>query len=263
METILIALPNRHAVAIASNSAPLIDTLLSDYAPHCRRASDSEESGLPTLILAAQDGGFVVTEGEAQRFTDSPFQEVSDFISRTLAGDTSLFMLHGAALEYKGEAHLFLAVSGSGKTTLATYLCEEGFPYMAEDCIYLDRGSLMVLPHYRPIHMREGGLDVLHRLGMKPQSRWDPMLERHVIHPERVCDKPLPIKRMYFIERSESENRMLPLSVPERIQLLLHAPRVAYPMNREYLTFLMGLAQADCRRLIYRDLDFVKFCLQN
>ena len=54
MDTILIALPNRHTVAIASNSAPLIGTLLSDYAPHCRRAADSEESGLPTLTLAAQ-----------------------------------------------------------------------------------------------------------------------------------------------------------------------------------------------------------------
>lgn len=261
MDKLIIALPNRYAVCVASDSASVLKALRQDYAPHCREAC-AEDCVIPTLFLTEQNGEFVATEGDISRAAPFPFQEVSDFISRQLAADQSLFLLHGSAVAHMAEGHLFLAVSGSGKTTLAAYLCEAGFPYIAEDCIYLDRESLCALPYYRPIHLREGGLDVLQGLGLHPDAVWDPMLKRYILHPQAYCESPILIRHIHFIQRSETENRVTPLSAPERIAQLLHAPRVTYPMNRDYLSFIMRLARVDCDELLFHDLDFVKTILQ-
>ena len=52
-------------------------------------------------------------------------------------------------------------------------------------------------------------------------------------------------------------NAIIPLSTNEAVAALMHSPMVTYEPSGDYLRLLMRLAGVECRRLIYRDLDYV------
>ena len=69
-------------------------------------------------------------------------------------------MLHGAAVEYKGLACLFLDPSNIEKT-LCAYLINIGFGYITEDCILLGRENLFVYACMTPLHIWDGKMNAL------------------------------------------------------------------------------------------------------
>ena len=87
--------------------------------------------------------------------------ELDEIIFDNTNYDRRIFALHGAAVEWKGKGYLFLAATASGKTTLASYLTSQGFGYITDDCILLDRVDFQVYPCHTLLHLRDGGVDVL------------------------------------------------------------------------------------------------------
>ena len=88
---------------------------------------------------------------------------IDEIISNNTEYDNSIFALHGAAVEWNGKAILFLASTTSGKSTLTSYLTKNGFGYITDDCILLDRTSCDIHPYSTPIYLRDGGLEILKR----------------------------------------------------------------------------------------------------
>ena len=120
--------------------------------------------------------------------TAQPLFEIDRILFERNRYDESVFALHGAAVEWRGAAYLFLASTTGGKTTLASYLSSTGFGYITDDCILLERESFRVTPFPTPIHLREGGLQVLRRYGTAPEELArldDPAFPRYIYPPCR------------------------------------------------------------------------------
>lgn len=78
-------------------------------------------------------------------------------INNIYSGDW--WFLHGGAVRYKNSAILLLAGTGTGKSTLVCHLCSQGFEYMTDDIIPINKNSLAVVPFPKPIYLRN--IDIL------------------------------------------------------------------------------------------------------
>jgi len=67
----------------------------------------------------------------------------------------------------------------------------------------------------------------------------------------------MPLGGVYFIERSENENMTADISTNEKMTEFMKAPITDYEITPEYLRLLARLARTICRKLIYKDMDFV------
>ncbi len=178
----------------------------------------------------------------------------------------SILALHGAAVEWNGKAHLFLAATTSGKTTLTSYLTSNGFGYLTDDCILLGREDFWVHPYTTPIQLRDGGLEVLRAYAAEPEGlellEEENALRRFVYTPQNCAEEPLPLASIFFIERTEHENAVIDMSVNERMTALMRSPITNYRVDGDYLRLLSRLARVDCQILRYCDMNFVKELIQ-
>lgn len=81
--------------------------------------------------------------------------------------------------------------------------------------------------------------------------------------PSLLATGPVPLKKIYFIERTGQENRVVPMSTTERITALLKSPIKNYRVDGNYLRYLTKLAQTPCERLLYHNMAFVAEVIKN
>ncbi len=173
--------------------------------------------------------------------------------------------LHAGVLCIRNEAHLFLAPTGTGKTTLMAYLTACGFGYINDDCALYDMEKRLLLPKTKPLHLRRESIPILKSSGC--DFTGEHMLidgqSRFVFMPETENLQPMPIARLYFIERGGA-NSYCPLKGTEAVQLIMQnliTPKV------DFFACLRAAASLapKCRRLTYADecMDFVKEMLEN
>ena len=187
--------------------------------------------------------------------------EIDTIIYENTIFDESIIALHGSAVEWRGKAYLFLAATHSGKTTLTSYLTSAGFNYITDDCALIDRQNFMVHPYNCPVHLRDGGVNVLSSLNKLPpniQLLDDKIMRRHIFTPDKCVTVPLPLGGVYFIERSETENSEVKLNNIEGIAELAKSHMTPFTPSTEYIGLLSRLSQTGCARLIYKDMGFVE-----
>ena len=212
--------------------------------------------------------GYIIQTPEGTLQSDTALYEIDHFLFDHTVYDSRILALHGGAVEWKEKCCLFLAATTSGKTTLTSYLCSNGFGYLTDDCILLDRQSLCVHPYATPIQLRCGGVEVLKRYSALPNElkalEEGTALDRMVYTPSNVPQRPVPLASIFFRERTENENALIEMNATERITALMQAPITNYAVTGEYLRFLSGLSQkAPCYRLRYYDMNYVKELIQN
>ena len=221
------------------------------------------------MIRATKTENNYTIETPTENFeSDSPLHEIDKFLFDHTEYDPRVLALHGAAVEWKGKCHLFLAATTSGKTTLTSYLCQNGFGYLTDDCILLDRQSLCVHPFATPIQLRSGGVEVLKHYNALPSNlerlEEGDTLVRYVYTPSNIPSKAVPLANLFFIERTDDENALMEMSTTERITALMKSPITNYPITGEYLRFLSTLAKSiPCYRLHYCNMNYVKELIQN
>ena len=119
----------------------------------------------------------------------------------------------------------------------------------------------MVTPFCTPLHLREGGLEVLRRVHAAPDNPTlldDSVIRRYIYTPDNCVTDVLPLSKIFFITRTDRENRVIPMSANEKMAALMKSPITDYPVTGEYLRFLSVLAgRIDCRRLHYSDMEYV------
>ncbi|MBO5968543.1 MAG: hypothetical protein J6S14_08615 [Clostridia bacterium] len=265
MKTLYLKFPFQSAFAITTNSQKLINCLSLRYGKYLTFASLSD-CDFEITVTQSRSAYHLETD-QNSLVTNQPLAEIDRYIFENNIYHTDFFALHGAAVEWKKRCHLFLASTTSGKTTLTGFLTAHGCGYLTDDCILLNRSNFKIHPFTTPIQLREGGLSVLQQYHVplpKLQALEEPpSLHRWVYIPSYCIQQPIPLQTIFFLQRNEKENHLIPMSTTERITELMKSPITQYPITGEYLRFLTRLAKTPCFRLRYGDMNYVKELIQN
>ena len=207
----------------------------------------------------------------------------ADCINGTVTDNETVFAIHAAGVEVGGKAYLFSAATGEGKSTLIAYLTTRGFSYISDDCIYLKRkkdvstesnalklshiSKINVYPYQKPVHLRDGGKLALEKnlcsKGEILETQYChysvlPELSRHIFIPKYLSPSQLPLGKIFFFKRGEENfSSPSPLSVQLALQNLLQASTCQHSLEKNYLSFLLQLANGYCWTLIYQDMEWV------
>ena len=259
MKKIVLTPPLQAPTVIATNIKALPEFLRLKYGAY---VSDGTPFNREDIRILEEGGACSFATKEKTYTTKAPLTELDRYLFEYPTYASSVLALHGAAVEWQGEAYLFLAATTSGKTTLTSYLTSYGFGYLTDDCILLDRSSFLVHPYTTPIQLRQGGLEVLRRYQAVPEhlERLEENGEvlRWVYTPKSSVVQAVPLKRIFFLERNEDENHLIDLNATQRITALMKSPITNYPLSGDYLRLLARLAKIDCHTLRYCDMEYVK-----
>lgn len=255
MQTYYIYRPfQKFDVALSMDSEGLADNIACRFGDYF--GLDKKKECLPFRILQLDEKTFAVHDGKNETQTENPLLAVDDFLFHQTVFEDSVLALHGAAVEHKGKAYLFLAATTSGKTTLTAYLTQLGFGYLTDDCILLEKSPLRVHPYPTPLHLRKGGVEVLKHLQVALPGL-DDRGDRLLFQPANKIGRALPLAAIYFIERTDRENSLVPMETQEKIIHLLKSPITPYPFTAEYLRSMSALAVHVKGILRYHTMDFV------
>lgn len=258
--------PMQSAYSIVVENRHLIELLEKKYGRYLTR----RKTIATQHIMVLQDRTmFTLSTNHGIIQTTDPLNKVDRYIVDHTSYDKRIFALHGAAVEWNSKCYLFLASTYSGKTTLTSYLTSHGFGYITDDCVLLDRTSFNVHPYTTPIHLRSGGLKILQECNCVPQNlqelKWkenDPFC-RFVYTPFNCVNAPLPLERIFFIERNDTMNTVTEMNSLERIIALMKAPMISYEITDEYVKFISELAKTKCYCLRYCNMGYVKKIIQD
>ena len=139
----------------------------------------------------------------------------------TLAFLRGFLVLHGSAVAIDGRGVAFLGHSGEGKSTMAAAFSEKN-PLIADDVLVIrtDEIAPLICPAFPQLRLYS---ETAGSLGFEPKksSPGSPLEEKITPRvPEGFSIEPLPLKRVYLLEKGEVIER-LPLSRPEAVIALL------------------------------------------
>ena len=260
MKLLSLKMPCQAEWIIETDCIEIISKLKMKYGKYI---SERKECGCSDIkIVKNNEIKYTVTIKDVVINTARPIFHLNRFLFDNPSYDNNVLALHGAAVELGGKCYVFLASTTTGKTTLTSYLIYCGCGYLTDDCVLLDRSSYMVYPFSIPLHLREGGLNVLKKYNALPKNLSELFeqdgLCRYVYTPQNTVESAIPLGEIFFLERTEAENAVLPMSATEKLTALLKSPITAYPITAEYLRFLSNLGKTYCKRLKYCDMNFVK-----
>ena len=248
---ILINLPfHEDKYTVSTYCDEILLALQQNFGVYC-----TEFHGEAEYIIEKNGSSYTVQYAQRHCQTDDPIQLLHNRMFTNKRIKDGIFAFHAGAVAVRDKAYIFCAATTTGKTTLTAYLTERGLDYVSDDCVFVDRSTLAVYPCHTPIHLRDGGYDVLRRLGAEPKSAAK-VHDRFVYTPDKLSAESMELGGIFFIERTENENAILPLNKGDALRRLMLSPITFYSMNREYITFLNNLAPF-CRILRYCDMEYV------
>lgn len=215
---------------------------------------------LDVEVIYVSSSYYVYIDGK-RVITKAPLAAINSILMQETMCDETVVALHGAAVECKGRAYVFLAATTSGKTTLVSYLTTTGLGYITDDCVLIDKRTLMVYPCATPLHLRVGGVEVLKRLGHNCQycELLNGLNEKRFVYtPKYFIRNAVPIERVFFIERTEDKNSLEDISTIEVIKELLISPKIPYSVTPDYLKTLAFLSTKEFNRLHYSNMSYVR-----
>lgn len=249
-------------IKIISNCNDVIAMLSLQYRKYI---SDIECNQYITIQITESNENYIISHDDNEITTDYPLDSVIEIIADCTTYYSNILPLHGASVERNGIAYAFLASTTSGKTTLTSYLINNGYNYITDDSILLDKDTKVIYPYNCPISLRKGGLDVLNKCGIYPNVA--PLINRqiesrYIYNPDNVVVKPVPLEQIYFIKLG-SHNEISNMSVSDIMMTLMKSPMMPLDMSVEYIKLLSEISKQYGKRLIYKDMDFVLKVLEN
>ena len=255
MITIELRRPFQDQITVKTDCRQFASQLAIQYGQYARQGNRAADY----TALRRAGGYYTVTYGGQTYDTESPLMDIHRQLFEHASYDRSVLALHGAAVAWKGRAVALLAATGSGKTTLTSYLTANGYGYLTDDCVLIDRETLVVYPSVTPLHLREGGVEVLRACRALPEKLTpldEPAFRRYTYTPENCVTAPLPLAGICFIQR-DTGNCMERMETTDAVTALLKSPITPYPMTSDHLRLMIRLAGLGCRRLHYADMDDV------
>lgn len=138
------------------------------------------------------------------------------------------FCLHASAVSIDGQAVAFIASSTGGKSTLLSHLAARGHEIITDDVLplTLEEGGAVAHPGFPRIKMWPDAADAFAG-GSASLSMADPKLHRRdsridkrIVDPGqvqgRVCQEPVPLRRLYVPCRVEGDHTEQAVGIEER-----------------------------------------------
>jgi len=133
-------------------------------------------------------------------------------------------VLHGSAIEWEGEAVIFMGVSGVGKSTTSTAFRKRGHPVLTDDLCVVRAGPNGRMLAYPGFPQSKLWLDSLEKLDFSPDSlsRIREKIEKRALPlGDEFSANPLPIKKLYLLRSHNKEEFVLkPTEGPQKFNLL-------------------------------------------
>lgn len=229
-----------------------IHKIFRDYYGQYFRAGDG---GTITVTLRRSGDVFFLRWGENENPVPDPITALHNILYSTKKIIPGIFAMHAGAVCRDGKAYIFAASTTAGKTTLISYLTSSGFDYVSDDCVFIDMKDRAVYPLHNPIHLREGGVDVLRKYGTLPGDLTYAD-ERYIFLPDNLSPRKMEIGAIFFITRADAVNSVTPIDGKTALNRLMFSPIVSYPISPDYIRFLHMLTPY-CSELYYSDMKYV------
>ena len=174
---------------------------------------------------------------------------------------TNNVILHGAAMIYNGCTFLFISHTGGGKSTLACFLSKQGLGYLSDDQVEIDPETMIITGKYKSIDLREGGFELLKRANLLQNNEvcFDPTpgRERYKYLPPRSLNPQYPLGPIYFLERKEQGNVIVPLTKSESMQRLITNSIYPVDVSGTYIRNIKKIAEHVQGVLRYSDMTYI------
>jgi len=208
-----------------------------------------------SLIRAAHKH-ILLADGE-ECFRDPLFENVKGYLVHEILKlsypDTEwLAMIHAMAVAHGQKAVVMPAPSGYGKSTLTAALLKEGYSYLGDDLVPIQRGTHHITPLLTSLSIKKGSWPLLdaHYPELKAQPVYNSR-ERHVryLNPSRYMKTTarLPVTALVFPRYQAGLRATLkPISTTEALQRLIeNEVWLGNPLENdivsEFLTWLSGM----------------------
>ena len=267
MTYIIIRLPCQSSFCISTNSTNLIELLKQWYGKYCYLYHDGNRSiNCKHIEVLQYEQGYRLKWNDNIISTSNPLLEIHRIVFQNTEYTDGILALHGCAVEWNKKAQVFLAPTTAGKTTLTSFLCSHGFGYITDDCILLDTNTHKVHPYSTPIHLRKDGFSILENYNANPVNCdiiTEPFMERMLYTPKICVKEPIPLERIYFMQRTENICSCETMNANEKLINLLKSPIKEYPFTTAYMYILVSLSKENCYRLFYSDMEYVEHILKS
>lgn len=214
----------------------------------------------PRLTLARHAGGYLLIDDAAPRGRFAPDRivpEVKAVLTDRLAKAVGqgAFLLHAALLADAGRGLLITGPPGAGKTTLTLALAARGLAYASDDIVHVAPDGRLTGVPFAPA-AKAGAWDLLALPPGPAHLRADGQHVRYLPGPPAA-----PVDRLgwcLILDRRPVARATLEPVEPLAMltELLASALSADRALSADTLdAFAAQVAAADCRRLVYADLD--------
>lgn len=121
-----------------------------------------------------------------------------------------MLALHGSAIEIGDKAVAFLAVSRSGKSTLAASFASNGFRFLTDDGLLLEKPDedYVIRPSHPSIRLWADSCKAMARKSSRPEPAIDYSTKARFLADEHFvfCDEPRPLAHVYFLGDGSSKD---------------------------------------------------------
>lgn len=260
--SINIELPYQSSFAIITNDQMIVTDLEKYYMSYAKVTNNSCDH-----IITVDNCGneYRIKFKDKLIYTSNPIQIIHNIIFENRKFNDNMIVLHGAGIEHNKKAVIFLAPTTGGKTTLISFLTKNGCRYISDDSIIIGIDDFLVYPLSLPIHLREGGMEILNQYNAKPAACnvvGKDEIKRYTYLPDNIANNPLPIDRIYFLKRS-SFNNIIKMTNSEAIFSLCKSFAVPYDMTLKHIKFINLLSQNECYIMNYSDMNYILKLFEN
>ena len=253
MKTIYIVFPFHKSIAIHTSCEEVIEHIRLKYPPYVYDACTNESI---EITINGNHNEFIITNQANHITTSTPMTIINTIIHQTRNISADFYAFHGAAIEKNTKVYVFLASTKTGKTTLTCYLNHNGFGYMTDDCILINKQTLAVHPFVLPMNLRLGGLNVLKQSGINCETA--PCIEeRYIVQPMNICETPQKIGAVFFLNRTDNYNLIENCSYEDKFLKLLCSSMTVQDVQKDNLSFIQHLSKIPCFNLKYSKFDYV------
>ena len=203
-----------------------------EHLPHALTTGVRFESA-PGQLLIRVDGiaRYLITDGRRiviERAPNAQDVDIRVFLLGSAFGamlhQRQDLVLHGSAIEWEGEAVVFLGASGVGKSTTATAFRKRGHPVLTDDLCVVRAGP-DGRPHaYPSFPQSKLWLDSLQKLDFSPDSltRIREKIEKRALPLGKdFGSRPLPVRKLYLLRaHNKEEITLTPSQGPQKFTVL-------------------------------------------
>ncbi|MCM1982528.1 hypothetical protein [Lyngbya confervoides] len=147
-----------------------------------------------------------------------------------------VLVLHGSAVKVGNQAVLFVGQSGAGKSSVALALHQAGYSILTDDLAAIEThgGPPTLLPAFPQMRLTQASAQAF-QLDWPRLQDLSPLPKRGFQFTSSFCADPLPLTRIYLLQRSQDDITLQQLGGAESIMALLpHAEAMMlFSANRQ------------------------------